>query len=96
MKKIFIILALAISLSFGCATFVTASAELGAKDVVYGDNYIIPENDNPITNDKVEKNGEKEVKGDTGVALLAVAVVIAVLYGSSVVFRLVWRKKHEN
>lgn len=98
MKRILALLAvLCLSLMLiGLAPDVTAKAELGDKDVVYGDNYIVPDNDNPKTNDKETKLPSVLPKETEGVALFTVAIVITCAYAGFVVYRVIRRKRHEE
>ena len=77
---------------------VSASAALGSGDVIYGDDYIVRENENPITNDKATKENTDKPEDTKGVAVLVLVIVAAVLYGGSLAVRFVLkgRVKHEK
>ncbi len=95
MKKLFAVLILALTLSLVSIGTVTASAELGPKDKVYGDNYIVTENPNPITNDKLAEPNNKVVEDVKGIPLLVVSIAVATLYVGFTAFRVI-RKVRKN
>ena len=94
MKKILFVALLCLSLNFAFP-IVSASAELGPKDVVYGDNYIIEENINPITNDKAIKAFQDDDVGAQGVGIFIVSIAVAVIYMGFTTFRVIRRAKNE-
>ena len=97
MRKLILILVLSLSVCILGVQTVVATAELGPKDVVYGDNYIVNENVNPITNDKDVIENTNEIEGAKGVGLLVVSICVATIYLSFTAFRVVRRaKKNEK